>query len=105
MMNWTAEFIVVALRLSGVPVYHEGTYFSIPSGDWWVIEACSGIRYVFACFTVSTLYAWVVYRGTARRLLFIVAALAIVVVANGSGYAIVMLAHYSNNGLATESII
>ena len=102
MMNWTADFIVVALRLSGVPVYHEGNYFSIPSGDWSVIEACSGIRYVFACFTVSTLYAWIVYRGIARRLLFIGGALAIVVVANWiRAYAIVMLAHLSNNGLAT----
>ncbi|MEO8523915.1 MAG: exosortase A [Caldimonas sp.] len=102
MMNWTADFIVVALRLSGVPVYHEGNHFSIPSGDWSVIEACSGIRYVFACFTVSTLYAWIVYRGTARRLMFIGGALAIVVVANWiRAYAIVMLANLSSNGLAT----
>ncbi len=57
LMDWTADFTVAALKLSGVPVYREGNYFSIPSGDWSVIEACSGIRYVFACLTVSTLYA------------------------------------------------
>ena len=103
MMDWTADFTVAALKLSGVPVYREGNNFSIPSGDWSVIEACSGIRYVFAGFTVSTLYAWIVYRSTVRRLLFVVVALAVVVVANWvRAYAIVMLAHLSDNRLAAE---
>lgn len=98
MMDWTADFTVAALKLSGVPVYRAGNDFSIPSGDWSVIEACSGIRYVFACLTVSTLYAWTVYRGTVRRLVFIGAALATVVVANWiRAFSIVMLAHLSDN--------
>jgi exosortase A len=102
MMDWTADFTVASLRLSGVPVYREGNYFSIPSGDWSVVEACSGVRYVFACFTVATLYAWTTYRTTARRLLFVVAALAIAVVANWvRAYVIVMVAHLSDNRVAT----
>jgi len=102
MMDWTADFTVASLKLSGVPVYREGTQFSIPSGDWSVVEACSGIRYVFACLAVASLYAWSVYRSTARRLLFVGGALAIAVVANWiRAYAIVMLAHVSNNRLAT----
>jgi exosortase A len=102
MMDWTADFTVAALKLSGVPVYREGNNFSIPSGDWSVIEACSGIRYVFACLTVSTLYAWTIYRSTFRRLLFVGCALAIAVVANWiRAYSIVMLAHLSDNQLAT----
>ena len=82
MIDWTADFTVAALRVSGVPVYREGNNFSIPSGDWSVVDACSGIRYVFACLTVTTLYAWAVYRSTARRLLFVAGALAIAIVAN-----------------------
>jgi exosortase A len=102
MMDWTADFTVASLRLSGVPVYREGNYLSIPSGDWSVVEACSGIRYVFACFTVATLYAWTTYRATARRLLFVVAALAIAVVANWvRAYVIVMVGHLSDNRVAT----
>jgi len=102
MMDWTADFTVASLKLSGVPVYREGNHFSIPSGDWSVVETCSGIRYVFACLTVATLYAWTVYRSTARRLLFVGAALAIAVVANWiRAYGIVMVAHLSDNRLAT----
>jgi exosortase A len=101
MMDRTADFVVAALRLSGVPVYREGNFFSTPSGDWSVIEACSGIRYMFACLTVSTLYAWTFYRGTVRRLAFIGIAFAVAVVANWiRAYAIVMLAQFSSNQTA-----
>ncbi len=101
MIDWTADFVVAALRLCGVPVHRDGNDFSIPSGDWSVVDACSGIRYVFACLTVSSLYAWTMYRGIRRRLVFICAALATVVVANWlRAFAIVMLAHFSDNKLA-----
>jgi exosortase/archaeosortase family protein len=108
--RWAAHLdhrrFTVASPLSGIPVYREGNYFSIPSGDWSVVEACSGIRYVFACLTVATLYAWTVYRSTARRLLFVGGALAIAVVANWiRACAIVIVAHLSDNRLATGSII
>src|SRR5205807_10052913 len=55
LMNWTADFTVTALRLTGIPVYREGTFFSIPSGNWSVVEACSGLRYLIASVTVGVL--------------------------------------------------
>lgn len=101
MMDWTADFTVGALKLSGVPVFREGTHFSIPSGNWSVIEACSGIRYVFACLATATLFAWTVYRSTKRRLIFVGAALAIAVLANWvRAYTIVMAAHLIDYRLA-----
>ena len=101
LMDWTADFTVAALQLSGVPVYRDGLHFTIPSGNWSVVDSCSGIRYLFACLTVSTLYSWMIYRGTARRLLFIGCALVIALVANWvRAYAIVMLGHLSNNAIA-----
>jgi exosortase A len=101
--DWTADFTVMALRLSGVPVHREGNFFSIPSGNWSVLEACSGMRYVFGGLMAVTLYAWTVYRSNSRRLLFVTGALAITVVANWfRAYGIVMLAHLSNNRLATD---
>ena len=102
MMDWTADFTVAALKLSGVPVYRDGLHFAIPSGNWSVVDSCSGIRYLFACLTAATLYGWIVYRSTTRRLLFIGCALVIAVVANWiRAYAIVMLGHLSNNRIAT----
>ena len=63
LMEWTADFTVLALRLSGVPVYREGLQFIIPSGAWSVVEACSGIRYMIASVTVGCLFAYLSYRA------------------------------------------
>lgn len=102
LMDWTADFTVLALKLTGVPVYREGNSFVIPSGQWSVVEACSGIRYLIASLMAGTLYAYLMYRSTSRRVLFIVAALLVPIVANWlRAYAIVMLGHLSANELAT----
>jgi exosortase A len=102
MMDWTADFTVAALRMSGIPVYREGLQFVIPSGNWSVVEACSGVRYLIASFMVGTLFAYLNYRSTSRRLLFVAVSLVVPVVANWlRAYMIVMLGHYSGNTIAT----
>lgn len=101
LMDWTAEFTILALRASGIPVFREGLNFVIPSGHWSVVEACSGVRYLIASLTVGTLYAYLNYRSAGRRLLFIVVAILVPVVANWMrAYMIVMLGHISGNTIA-----
>ena len=101
LMDFTADFTVAALQLTGVPVYREGTFFSIPSGDWSVVEGCSGLRYLIASITLGTLYAYLTYRSWKRRALFTLAAFIVPVLANGGrAYMIVMIAHLSNMQLA-----
>jgi exosortase A len=100
-MDWTANFTVIALRLSGIPVYREGLQFVIPSGNWSVVEACSGIRYLIASLTVGTLFAYLNYQSTQRRVLFVMVSIVVPVVANWlRAYMIVMLGHLSGNKLA-----
>jgi exosortase A len=102
LIDWTADVTVRAVAASGVPVYREGTHFVIPSGRWSVVEACSGIRYLIASLMLGSLYAWLVYRSARKRLLFIVAAIVVPLVANWvRAYGIVMLGHLSNNRIAT----
>lgn len=102
LMDHTADFTVQALRWSGVPVFREGNYFQIPSGNWSVVEACSGLRYLIASLTLGFLFAYLNYRSAWRRLAFIVASLLVPIVANWlRAYMIVMLAHVSSNKLAT----
>jgi len=102
MMDWTADFTVVALRVSGVPVFREGNYFTIPSGRWSVVEACSGLRYLIASLMIGCLFAILMYRSAARRLAFIAASLIVPIIANWlRAYGVVMLAHLTNNRLAT----
>ena len=101
LMSWTADFTVAALRLSGIPVYREGQQFVIPSGNWSVVEACSGVRYLMASLMVGVLYAYLNYRSIRRRLVFALAALLVPVLANWvRAYLIVLLGHLSDNRLA-----
>jgi exosortase A len=101
LMTWTANFTVIALRISGVPVYREGLQFVIPSGNWSVVEACSGVRYLIASLTVGTLFAYLNYQSFKRRLLFVLISILVPIVANWlRAYMIVMLGHFSGNELA-----
>jgi len=101
MMEFTADFVVSALQLTGIPVYREGTFFTIPSGQWSVVEGCSGLRYLIASFTLGCLYAYLTYRSTKRRLIFAALSLIVPVLANGArAYLIVMIAHLSDMKLA-----
>jgi len=100
LMDWTADFTVAALRLSGVPVYREATHFVIPTGQWSVIEACSGIKFLIASLMGGTLYAWLMYRSPGKRIAFVAASIVVPVLANWlRAYAIVMIGHLSHNRL------
>lgn len=101
LMEWTADFTVIAVRLSGIPVYREGQNFVIPSGNWSVVEACSGIRYLIASLTIGTLYAYLTYTSLKRRMIFIGVSILVPIFANWlRAYMIVMLGHLSGNKLA-----
>jgi len=100
-MEMTADFTVAALRLTGVPVFREGLQFVIPSGNWSVVEACSGIRYLIASVTVGTLFAYLNYQSTKRRILFVLVSILVPVFANWlRAYMIVMMGHLSGNKIA-----
>ncbi len=101
MMEWTANFTVAALQFTGVPVLREGLQFIIPTGNWSVVEACSGVRYLIASFMVGTLFAYLNYQSTKRRAIFMAVSLLVPIVANWfRAYLIVMLGHLSGNKLA-----
>ncbi|MBK1694739.1 exosortase A [Chromatium weissei] len=101
LMQFTAAFTVMLLRLTGLPVFWDGTFFSIPSGDWSVVAACSGIRYLIASLFLGTLYAYINYRALWRRILFIILSAIVPIFANGlRAYIIVMIGHLSDMKLA-----
>lgn len=101
LMRWTADFTVTALQLTGIPVFREGLFFTIPSGNWSVVEGCSGLRYLIASVTVGTLFAYLSYSRFWKRALFVLLAVAVPILANGlRAYMIVMIAHLSDMKLA-----
>lgn len=101
LIDWTADFVVFALRLTGFPVFREGNSFSIPSGHWSVVTGCSGLRYLMATITVALLYAYLSFRAYWRRAVFVLAGIAVAIIGNWlRAYGIVMIAHLSGMKLA-----
>tara|TARA_R110002072_G_scaffold84388_25_gene191495 strand:+ start:9200 stop:10726 length:1527 start_codon:yes stop_codon:yes gene_type:complete len=102
MMEFTATSTVWMIQMTGIPVYREGLYFSLPTGNWSVVEACSGVRYIIASITVGVLYAYLTYRSWTRRLIFVLVSAIMPVFANTvRAYMIVMLGHMSDMTIAT----
>ncbi len=102
LMDLTADFVVEALRLTGIPVYREGNYFELPTGRWSVVEGCSGVRYLIASLALGSLYAYLTYRSLWRRAVFIALSALVPIVANWlRAYIIVMIGHLSDMRLAT----
>ena len=101
LIDFTAAFTVTALQWTGVPVFRDGNNFSLPTGNWSVVEACSGLRYLIAALALGALFAHVNFHSTRRRLAVMAAALIVPILANGvRAYLIVMLGHLSNMRLA-----
>jgi exosortase A len=101
LQDFTAQFLVHMLRLSGMPVYLDGIFLQIPSGSFEVAEACAGLRFLITSVALGVVFAYVVYHQLWRRVLFIALSVIVPIIANGfRAYGIVMLAHYSDYRIA-----
>ena len=102
LMQVTADITVAALRWTGVPVYRNGMLLSIPAGDFEVARACSGLNYLMAGIVLGTLYAYLTYSDWRKRIAFVAATVAVLVVANGiRAYLTVAVAHLSDMRFGT----
>ncbi len=96
LQDWTAIVLVKMLQLTGMPVFIEGRYLAIPSGNFVVAEACSGINYLIATLAVGSMFMYLNFVSLWRRALFMLVAVAVPLIANGlRAYGIVMIAHLS----------
>ena len=102
MMEFTAHFSVRMIQLTGIPVYADGFFISLPSGDWSIVEGCSGVRYIIASVAVGALYAYMFYHNWWRRAAFMLLAIVTPIIANGlRAFMIIMIGHFSGMKLAT----
>jgi exosortase A len=96
LMEGTAEATIRAIQAVGIPVFREGLHFTLPTGRWSVVEACSGLRYVIASALLASLFAYLNFRLIHKQVLFVMIALGIAVVANWTrAFLIVMIGHFS----------
>ncbi len=101
LMEYTATFTVAMLRFTGLSVFREGMHFSLTSGNWSVVEACSGINYLIASITLGLVFAYITYSSFWKRALFFFFSILIPIIANGfRAYMIVMIGHLSGMKLA-----
>ena len=101
LVDLTADFTVLALRLSGVPVFREGNSFVIPSGEWSVVQECSGVNYLLVSLFAGSLFGYLNFRSNRRRWVFLALALLVPIFANWlRAYGIVLLGHITSNKLA-----
>jgi len=98
----TAFLAVGLLKLVGVPVFSDGYLISIPGADWYVADACSGVRYVISSLALGGLFAGLMYVSWWRRGLVLVVAIVVPILANGiRAFGIILLAYMTDNKLAT----
>ena len=71
------------LGLFGVPVLREGNIIKLPSLTLDVVQACSGLRSLVSLIAFAVMFGYFFERRVWRRVLLILAAIPIAVVANG----------------------
>ena len=101
LQDLTAVFVVKGLQIVGIPVYLDGVFLSIPTGNFQVAEACSGARFLISTVALGTLFAHITYRSHWRKAAFVLLSVIVPIVANGfRAFGIVLLAYLSNNQIA-----
>ena len=97
----TAFFVVKLLQQIGIPVFVDGVFISIPTGNFLVAEACAGLRFLIASIALGAVFANVTYHSAWRRAAFMVLSVAIPIIANGiRAFGIVLIAHLTDNQVA-----
>jgi exosortase len=95
LQDLTAWFIRAGLQLTGVPYFYDDYLITIPSGTWKVAPDCGGLRYLLPGVALGYAFATLVYRQSARRILFLVVCAAVLMVANGiRAYGIIVGDHF-----------
>ncbi len=92
-----ADGSVWLLKLSGIPLYRSGLYIEIPQGRFLVAEACSGVSFFIASVVIGSLYAYLNFRSTKRRVAFVTISLIFPVIANIIRvYGIILIAYLTD---------
>jgi exosortase A len=98
----TTRMAVGGLHVVGIPVVRDGDLLWVPNGHWRVVEACSGLRYLIASFTLGWLFAWWTFSTLRRRLVFVLLSILVPILANGlRAFLIIFLGYVSDMKIAT----
>lgn len=77
------QYSVGFLDMMGIPVIREGNIIYLASTTLEVADACSGIRSIVALIAIGVAYTCFFQKTLIRRILFVLSAIPIAVIANG----------------------
>lgn len=100
----TAHFIDLGLDLWNISHYVDGLMIETPAGLFHVAEACAGLRFAIAALAFGALYAATMFRSPGRRLIVMVLAVVVPIIANGiRALGIVVAADYLGSAEAAAA--
>ncbi len=98
----TAKMSMVFLGWANIPAFIDGVFISTPTGYFEVAEACSGVKFLIAMIAYGALVTNLCFQSWQRRTLFMIAALAVPIVANGiRAFGTIYIAHHTTTDFAT----
>ena len=87
----SSQLGVFFIRLFGIPVYLDGNLIDLGNYKLQVVDACSGLRYLFPLFSLSFLAAYLFNAPVWQRALILLSSIPITVAMNGFRIGIVGL--------------
>ncbi|MGE3814422.1 MAG: VPLPA-CTERM-specific exosortase XrtD [Nitrospiraceae bacterium] len=95
---WSSALGIGCLQLVGVTAFREGNVIDLGPIQLHVVEACSGIRYLFPLTSLALLCAYLFRDRTWKRIVVVLSALPISVVVNGFRIGVVgiLVEHYGS---------
>src|SRR5690606_9218877 len=79
----TAKISIILIEWSGIPAEIDGVFIDTPAGLFEVAEACSGVKFLVAMIALGALVCNLCFRSWWRRVLFMLLAIVVPIVANG----------------------
>jgi exosortase A len=70
------------IKLSGIPVFAEGTFIQVPEGGFVVEPGCAGLNFLLTALALSLLYGKLTYASLRARTLCVATALGVAIAAN-----------------------
>jgi EpsI family protein len=97
LVDFTADISTLQLQWSGVTVYRTHTLINIPGGWFQVARACSGVSFLMTALVLGLLYAELNFTSWRKRVVAVLLAMAIAVVANALRvYITIGVSHLTN---------
>ncbi len=98
----TAKMSMLFLGWANIPAFIDGVFISTPTGYFEVAEACSGVKFLIAMVAYGTLVANLCFQSWQRRMAFMIAAVAVPILANGiRAFGTIYIAHHTTTDFAT----